>query len=222
MFLKMLYSWLVGKYVLIYRCNFIYRDQAQVLKVLSGGDFFGEIGILSLSEGQNRWGCVEMQNMGILKNEVQNKAEQSMQFVLTQSAMLRFDFLSITWISLFALWELLFFLSRSNSLSVPIYTTEWYAHCSYNDLWYLWVIRVFILVTMIFWLPIIECIAAPSICWILNGLMYMCYDLVRLSWPQISSVVFIFQILPQLTSVANATELLTTWHFTVLIYSGLR
>ncbi|XP_022780572.1 cyclic nucleotide-gated cation channel alpha-3-like isoform X1 [Stylophora pistillata] len=29
-------------------------DQGQVLKVLSGGDFFGEIGILSLSEGQNR------------------------------------------------------------------------------------------------------------------------------------------------------------------------
>ena len=33
---------------------FINRDQGQVLKVLSGGDFFGEIGILSLSEGQNR------------------------------------------------------------------------------------------------------------------------------------------------------------------------
>lgn len=32
----------------------ICSDQGQVLKVLSGGDFFGEIGILSLSEGQNR------------------------------------------------------------------------------------------------------------------------------------------------------------------------
>ena len=40
--------------LLIYKCNNIYRDQGQVLKVLSGGDFFGEIGILSLSEGQDR------------------------------------------------------------------------------------------------------------------------------------------------------------------------
>lgn len=34
--------------------KYINRDQGQVLKLLSGGDFFGEIGILSLSEGQNR------------------------------------------------------------------------------------------------------------------------------------------------------------------------
>jgi len=49
------FSWSIEQLLLIYKYNDIYRDQGQVLKVLSGGDFFGEIGILSLSEGQNRW-----------------------------------------------------------------------------------------------------------------------------------------------------------------------
>ena len=42
-------------------------DQGQVLKVLSGGDFFGEIGILSLSEGQNRYEKLQDKNGLILQ-----------------------------------------------------------------------------------------------------------------------------------------------------------
>lgn len=41
-------------YVIINGKIEVIGDQGQVLKLLSGGDFFGEIGILSLSEGQNR------------------------------------------------------------------------------------------------------------------------------------------------------------------------
>ena len=42
---------------------FVYSDTGRVLKVLRAGDFFGEIGLLSLSAGQNRFEKISYLNL---------------------------------------------------------------------------------------------------------------------------------------------------------------
>lgn len=97
--------WFMNKY------NYIYRDQGQVLKVLSGGDFFGEIGILSLSEGQNRWGWIKIQNKIFKEWSSQLLKHWSL---FTHLVTLFFDFLSIMRIANLCFhWE--FPASRINS-----------------------------------------------------------------------------------------------------------